>query len=428
MPYIIAFFLDILIIILLLRTRIFIRIMTVIVNAIVYITKTTIKLITRYKKQITLFFVFSLPIIISILSVVISEIFVLAPVAADYEEIIVERKILTQLKTFFKDCILYSPFLLLVFISLSVIFQGKGYNSTIVEEENKPNTDEIIFLLTRVNLSMLAAYLAIFLMPIFLYINTKYHFFDIKIVDLIINFSSIEMIDENKEILSRILFIILVFMAYYFIGIFMLPGYCMREAIGYYYNIFEPDFSALEYSKYNIFFDSPIINILNLFKINRKIGKYIKYIQSQKTVKYETKNFGEISAGSENMFSDITLEYDNIEIKIGFSPLLLVSIDEDRLKYCLTIIDRYFEIFELTKKAFIKTGSLIINSIIKLKSAVEKSDNIDIEKTLGEFEYPRLYFDIKRNRKIFMLVKWYWYTFEVGIDSNGVMKVADTDL
>jgi hypothetical protein len=202
----------------------------------------------------------------------------------------------------------------------------------------------------------------------------------------------------------------------------------MREAIGYYYNISEPDFSALEYSKYNIFFDSPIINILNLNKINRKIKKYIKYIQSQKTVKYETKNFGEISVGSENIFSDITLEYDNKEIKIGFSPLLLVSIDEDGLKYCLTIIDRYFEIFEMTKEAFVKTGSLIINSILKLKSTIEKSDNIEIEKTLGEFEYPHLYFDIKKNNKIFLLVKWYWYTFEVDIDSNGVMKVADTDL
>jgi hypothetical protein len=364
----------------------------------------------------------------SILLVVISEIFVLAPVAAGYEETIAERKVLTQLKTFFKDCILYSPIVLFAFIFLSVVFSGKEHNNTSVEEENRPNIDKILFLLTRMNLSMLAAYLTIYLMPIFLYINTKYHLFDIKIVDLIINFSSIEMIEEKKEIASRILFIIFVLMAYYFIGIFMLPGYCMREAISYYYNIFEPDFSALEYSKDNIFFDSPIINILNLFKINRKIRKYIKYIQSQKTVKYVTKNFGEISAGSENIFSDITLDYDNKEIKIGFSPLLLVSIDEDRLKYCLTIIDRYFEIFELTKEAFIKTGSSIINSILKLKSVVEKSDNIEIEKTLGEFEYPRLYFDIKKNNKIFMLVKWYWYTFGVEIDSNGVMKVVDTDL
>jgi hypothetical protein len=423
MPYIIAFFLDVLIIILLLRTRIFIKIMHAIINTIICIIKTIVK----HKRQISLFFVFSLPIIMSILLVVISEIFVLAPVATDYEKTIVERKILTELKTFFKDCILYSPIVLLVFISLFIIFSEKGHNNTIIEEEDKPNTDKIIFLLTRMNLSMFAAYLVIFLTPIFLYINTKYHLFDIKIVDLIINFSFSEMIAENEEITLRILFIIFVLIPVYFIGIFTLPCDCMREAIDYYYKIFEPDFSALEHSKYYIYFDFPIINTLDLFKINRKIRKYIKYIQSQKTVKYETKNFGEISAGSENIFSDITLEYDNKEIKIGFSPSLLVSIDEDRLKYCLTIIDRYFEIFEMTKKAFIKTDSF--NLIFKLKSEIEKSDNIDIEKILDEFKYPRLYFDIKNDKEIFMLTKYNRYTsFRVEIDSNGVMKLADTGL
>jgi len=122
---------------------------------------------------------------------------------------------------------------------------------------------------------------------------------------------------------------------------------------------------------------------------------------------YVTKYFGSVSIDETSGFESLDVEYQNQAIQI--SLFNIPCSNGDRLKTCLSIIDRYVEINEIAKKAM-QENCLVSDTIkfyfehhfnelneeeIQEVFGVKTFDDFDATKTIGDLEYPDMLLSVK---------------------------------
>ncbi|MCL1865264.1 MAG: DUF2004 domain-containing protein [Spirochaetes bacterium] len=123
---------------------------------------------------------------------------------------------------------------------------------------------------------------------------------------------------------------------------------------------------------------------------------------------YKTKYFGEIFIDETSDFEYIDVKYKNKEVNLSLSDCNLYG---NKLKTCLSIIDKYIEINEIAKKAilenFLKSETIkyyfechfdILDEEQVLEIfGVKTFDKFDIKKAVEKLDYPSLLFGIEGN-------------------------------
>jgi hypothetical protein len=123
---------------------------------------------------------------------------------------------------------------------------------------------------------------------------------------------------------------------------------------------------------------------------------------------YKTKYFGEIYIDETSDFEYIDVEYKGMEVNLSLSDC---NIYGDKLKTCLSMVDKYIEINEIAKKAILENFSkdetikyyfechfdvLDEEQIFEI-FGVKTFDKFDIKKTVEKLDYPNLLFGIDDN-------------------------------
>lgn len=124
---------------------------------------------------------------------------------------------------------------------------------------------------------------------------------------------------------------------------------------------------------------------------------------------FKTKYFDDIKINQNSDFEHITIKYKNNIINILFYNF---NNHETKLKKCLNIIDKYFEIDKNIKKEIVKKypENNILKNCIKShfdwlgeKQLIDmfgtnKFKNINIKKYIEKLIYPDLVFELKNNK------------------------------
>jgi hypothetical protein len=113
--------------------------------------------------------------------------------------------------------------------------------------------------------------------------------------------------------------------------------------------------------------------------------------------KYTTKYFGDICINEDNDFEYIDLYYENNVIGVTLGDCNLYG---NKLRICLEILDKYFEINEMTKKAIFENfpnDETVKNFFDRYFGGINK-DIDNIKKIVGKFEYADLTFGIENDQ------------------------------
>jgi hypothetical protein len=155
---------------------------------------------------------------------------------------------------------------------------------------------------------------------------------------------------------------------------------------------------------------------------------------------YTTKYFGEISIDETSDDVVIYAKYKNEEIEI---ILFNCNIYGNKLKDCLDIIDKYFEINELAKKSII--GDYLSGGVIKEEYEeffdheedlfhifnIKSPEEFDINRIIEELKFPTLYLRIEKNEIDcyiqYSMSKRLDTIFVVGIDEKFKVKYVTAE-
>jgi hypothetical protein len=145
-------------------------------------------------------------------------------------------------------------------------------------------------------------------------------------------------------------------------------------------------------------------------------------------IKCKTNNFGEIIFDGFPGHST-SLIYKNKKIDVAFH--LFIELTETTLKRSVEIIDKYSEIYEMTKTAiiekypenetisnFFKSHFELMNDEQLLKIfGTNDFNKLNINNAVEKLEYPRFFFDTCISKEIFLLVQYFNF-LPTGIDEN----------
>jgi hypothetical protein len=180
---------------------------------------------------------------------------------------------------FFQDLIIASPMVVLVLI---LILSAPNSDEIIKNNNSEKSDTKLNILLFRARVSLFSNYIAVILFTVLILIVLRINLFEINIFKFIVKFftASIELHAENSirtvnielyaENSVRMLFIVMLGF-YYFIGITVIPIKYITKALDCYYEKTGKKRSIITRWKYRLLLFIPIINIVGIYKIERRI-------------------------------------------------------------------------------------------------------------------------------------------------------------
>ena len=240
--------LDIIIIRLAAKTKIYAKIISIIIKIAPYI--------------VILFILFAPPLGFIFLLIICNSIFTSSP-EANILQIATEYSILKDLKEFGLHIITYSPIYLLIFC---FIYQASLYLKSKKEENDNVNKIKIAFF--RMKTSILVNNITIVLCALFLIINYNTDIVNLYFVEYILHFSFYKL-DIHSEITIKIILINILGFLYY-ISIFMISGNFIDNVIIYTKEINEK--ILLKPWKYKLLNYIPFFNIFLIYIMDKMLS------------------------------------------------------------------------------------------------------------------------------------------------------------
>jgi hypothetical protein len=150
--------------------------------------------------------------------------------------------------------------------------------------------------------------------------------------------------------------------------------------------------------------------------------------------KYETKYFGEIIFNDFGDFLSALIKYNNYSIDIFLDRSIYVN----KINFCLSMINKYFEINNITKDAILKNYSK--NKVLKkyfkdcfknfdegIRTSIfdtNKYKNINIKSVIDKMKYPDFHFTLNDSNKSELEIRQnYYLSKECTFGKSNVLSV-----